>query len=346
MKLCTVINKRQKKDSMEGANKKRVLVTGGAGFIGHFLIEHILENTNYDVVSVDRIDTSSNLGRIQKILEKNSSWNKRVKIVWHDLKAPLNEYTRKEIGDIDYILHLAAGSHVDRSVKNPVQFVMDNVIGTTNLLEYVRLHKKDIQLFLNFSTDEVFGPATNNESFKEHDRHNPCNPYSASKSAAEQICNAYRITYNIPLITTHTMNVYGIRQSGEKFIPLIIKNLQKNQEVPIHTDKSGNIGARKYLHARDVCRAILLVMHKGHPGEKYNISADKEIDNLSLAKEVASIMKTDLRYRFECPTKTRGVNDIRYSISGEKMRELGWSQKISLREGLTEVINWHSTQVE
>jgi len=320
---------------------KRFLVTGGSGFIGHHLIKHILKYTDSEVVSLDRIDVSSNLGRLQILLDDNPTWRKRLKIVWHDLKSSLNDYIAEEIGHVDYVLHLAASSHVDRSVKNPQQFVLDNVVGTTNLLEYARQHLKDLKTFINFSTDEVYGPATNGVIFDENDRHNPCNPYAATKSAAEQICNAYWMTYEIPIITTHTMNVYGIRQSKEKFIPLIIDKLKNNKKIFIHTDKEGNIGSRKYLHTQDVSEAILLLLDQGTIGEKYNISSDVEIDNLSLAKEIASIMNKELKYECEYPSKTRGANDVRYSISGEKVRKLGWRPKLSLREGLKKVIDYH-----
>jgi dTDP-glucose 4,6-dehydratase len=325
---------------MKNINKS-VLVTGGAGFIGHHLIKHILEHTDYNVISIDRIDISSSLGRLQTVLKSNPAWKKRIKVVWHDLKSPLNNYVVDEIGEVNYILHLAAGSHVDRSVKNPLQFIMDNVIGTANLLEYARKHANNLEIFLNFSTDEVFGPSSPGVLFKEHDRHNPCNPYSASKSAAEQICNAYYMTYEIPIITTHTMNVYGIRQSEEKFIPLVINKLKNNEKVSIHTDKDGNIGSRKYLHTTDVSEAILLLLNYGVVGEKYNISSDVEIDNLSLAKEIARIVKKELVYELQYPFETRGVNDIRYSISGEKIRKLGWIPKVSLRKGLEDVAKWH-----
>ena len=327
---------------MKYTDKKKVLITGGSGFIGHHMVEYILENTNYDLVSLDRIDTSCSLGRLQTILENNSEWRKRLKVVWHDLKAPLNNHVVEEIGEVDYILHLAAGSHVDRSVKNPLQFVYDNVVGTTHLLEYARMHTPNLKVFLNFSTDEVFGPAVKERIFKENDRHNPCNPYSASKSAAEHICNAYCVTYNVPVITTHTMNVYGIRQNKEKFIPLLIEKLTNDEEISVHVDKEGTIGARKYLHVKDVSEAVLFLLKSGTIGEKYNISSDEEIDNLSLAQEIAKIVNKKLVYKLENPTKTRGVNDIRYSISGEKMRKLGWRPTLSIEEGLKEIVDWYT----
>lgn len=326
---------------MRSVDKKRILITGGAGFIGHHVVEYFLNHTSCEIASLDRIDTSCSLGRLHTILEENPAWRNRLRIVWHDLKAPINDYVANQIGPVDYILHLAAGSHVDRSVKNPLQFVMDNVIGTTNLLEYVRSNLPDLEIFLNFSTDEVFGPAVEGITFAEDDRHNPSNPYSASKSAAEQICNAYGVTYQIPVITTHTMNVYGIRQNNEKFIPLVIKKLQRNEQVSIHTDEEGNIGARKYLHTQDVSNALLLLLRRGTIGEKYNISSDVEVDNLTMAQEIALIVGKTLRYKLEYPAQTRGVNDIRYSISGEKIREMGWTPQLSIREGLEDIIEWY-----
>lgn len=319
---------------------KTILVTGGAGFIGHHLIHYILQTTNYSVVSLDRIDTSSNVGRLHDIIESNSSWRSRLKVVWHDLKAPINPYVAEQIGRVDYIFHLAAGSHVDRSVKNPVGFVMDNVVGTVNLLEYSRT-LTELCLFLNFSTDEVYGPAMGNNVFKENDRHNPCNPYSASKSAAEHMCNAYYVTYGIPLITTHTMNVYGIRQNKEKFIPLVINRLSKGETVFIHTDENGQIGARKYLNARDVAEAILFLVEHGQVGEKYNISSNEEVSNLELASQLAEIMNVTPDFVLHNPTSTRGKNDIRYAICGQKMRDLGWTPKVLLSEGLHEVVEWY-----
>jgi len=137
------------------------------------------------------------------------------------------------------------------------------------------------------------------------------------------------------------MNVYGIRQNNEKFIPLVIKKLQKNEQVSIHTDQEGNIGARKYLHTQDVSNALLLLLQQGKVGEKYNISSDVEVDNLTMAQEIASIVGKSLDYKLEYPKQTRGVNDIRYSISGEKLRNMGWHPELSVRAGLKTVIEWY-----
>ena len=322
-------------------SQENVLITGGAGFIGHHLINYILKNTDYNIVSLDRIDTSCSLSRLQDIIQSNPEWRGRIRVVWHDLKSPINKHVARQVGPVDYILHLAAGSHVDRSLTDPVGFVMDNVVGTTNLLEYARHYTPKLKVFLNFSTDEVFGPAVDSIEFKEDDRHNPCNPYSATKSAAEQMCNAYAVSYNIPVITTHTMNVYGIRQNREKFIPLLVHKLTKDEMVQIHTDENGVIGSRKYLHENDVSSAIVFLLKNGEIGQKYNISSNKEVDNLELALMIAHIMGKTLKYDLINPSKTRGKNDIRYSISGEKIKSLGWEQEIYLDQGLSQVVEWY-----
>ena len=170
---------------------KRVLVTGGAGFIAHSVIYTILNETDWEIVCLDRLDFSGNLNRLHDILESCSVDDKRrVKIVYHDLKAEINPLIISLLGNINIILHLAAGSHVDRSIEFPMEFVLDNVVGTVNLLEYAR-KLNDLERFVYFSTDEVFGPAPDGISYKERDRYNSTNPYSASKAGGEEMCVAY-----------------------------------------------------------------------------------------------------------------------------------------------------------
>ena len=203
---------------------KKVLITGGAGFIAHHLIFYLLKNTNWNIVSLDRLDYSGNLNRLDSILSISSKIDKsRVKIVYHDLKSEINPWIKKEIGEIDIILHLAAGSHVDRSIDYPMEFVLDNVVGTANILEYARDVNLSNQLerFVYFSTDEVFGPAPKGIDYKENDRYNSTNPYSATKAGGEELAVAYENTYNLPVYITHTMNVFGERQHPEKFDSLI-----------------------------------------------------------------------------------------------------------------------------
>ena len=328
-------------------DKKRVLITGGAGFLGHAIIEHLLEKTNFDIVSLDRLDTSGCLGRINDVLEKDESWRSRVQVVWHDLKAPLNDYTVHALGDIHYILHLAAGSHVNRSIEYPLEFVMDNVVGTCNLLNYTRTYCKSLDLFLYFSTDEVFGSAPPGVVFGENDRYNASNPYSATKAGAEELCNAFANTYDIPIIVTHTMNAFGPRQHLEKYIPIVIKRVQNNELVTIHSNKEGTeSSSRRYLFSKDVAEAVRFLMENGVPGEKYNVKADREIDNLSLAKMIAVLMDKKLDYELAYPELTRPGNDFRYAVSGKKMHDMGWHQQITLEEGLKETIAWYLANSE
>ena len=214
---------------------KRVLITGGAGFIAHHLIGHILETTDWEIITLDRLDYSGNLNRLHDLMISFMPETKRrVKIVHHDLKAELNPLVRSEIGDVDYILHLAAGSHVDRSIDYPMEFVMDNVVGTCNILEFARL-QPNLERFVYFSTDEIFGPAPNGIKYKEEDRYNSTNPYSATKAGGEELAVAFQNTYGLPIYITHTMNVFGERQHPEKFIPMTIKNVRDGGTVTIHT---------------------------------------------------------------------------------------------------------------
>ena len=327
---------------MENIKKETVLITGGAGFIGHAIMEHLLETTDFDVVSLDRLDTSGCLDRINDVITKNSSWGKRVRVVWHDLKAPLSSHVIHKLENIDYILHLAAGSHVNRSIKYPLEFVMDNIVGTCNLLDYARQHLDSLKLFLYFSTDEVFGPAPPGVTFKENDRYNAKNPYAATKAGAEELCNAFANTYGIPVVITHTMNAYGPRQHLEKFIPIVINKLRNDEKITIHSNKTGTeSSSRRYLFSRDVGEAMKFLIFNHTVGEKYNICADAETDNLTLAKMIATIMKKELKYEFCYPDDTRPGNDFRYSVCGEKLSELGWKQQVTLEEGLAETIHWY-----
>ena len=170
---------------------KTALITGGAGFIAHHLIARILTQTDWNIVTLDRLDYSGNLNRLNDILQYECTPNerKRVKVVWHDLKAELNPLVRREIGKVDYILHLAAGSHVDRSIDYPMEFVMDNVVGTCNILEFAKSINESygLERFLYFSTDEVFGPAPDGIKYQENDRYNSTNPYSATKAGGEEL---------------------------------------------------------------------------------------------------------------------------------------------------------------
>ena len=329
---------------------KRVLITGGAGFIAHHLIGQILETTDWEIISLDRLDYSGNLNRLHDImLTFDPSIRKRVKIVHHDLKAEINSLVRSEIGKVDYILHLAAGSHVDRSIDYPMEFVMDNVVGTCNILQFAR-YQPNLERFVYFSTDEVFGPAPSGIKYNENDRYNSTNPYSATKAGGEELAVAFHNTYNIPIYITHTMNVFGERQHPEKFIPMCIKRARDGESITIHSDSTKTIpGSRHYIHAEDVASAVLFLLH--HQGTfsptwgnakcpKFNIVGSEELNNLELAKIIADAQEKELFYEMVDFHSSRPGHDLRYALNGDKMKQLGWEPSKSVRDRINQVTKW------
>lgn len=321
--------------------QKKVLITGAAGFVGHHVMKHILATTDWDIVSLDRLDTSGTLNRISDVLAENPIWDSRTTLVWHDLKAPLNKLVRKSVGDCNYVLHLAAGSHVDRSIDYPMEFVMDNVVGTCNLLDFVRESLPDVEVFLNFSTDEVFGPAPEGVKYMEWARYNSGNPYSASKAGAEELCLAYANTYNMPIIVTHTMNVFGIRQHPEKFIPLVMKRVLNGEKVFIHANKEcTEAGKRHYINTSDVADGVMFLLENGVKGDKYNLVGERELDNLQLAQMIADFIGKPLNYELVDFHSSRPGHDLRYALNGEKMKKMGWEPRKKVDERLKEVVEW------
>jgi dTDP-glucose 4,6-dehydratase len=332
---------------------KKALITGGAGFIAHHLIGYLLKNTDWEIITLDRLDYSGNLNRLHDLmLSFDTEVRKRVKIVHHDLKAELNPLVRSEVGEVDYILHLAAGSHVDRSIEYPMEFVLDNVVGTCNILEFARI-QKNLEKFVYFSTDEVFGPAPNGINYKENDRYNSTNPYSATKAGGEELAVAYENTYGLPVIITHTMNVFGERQHPEKYIPMCIRKISNGETVTIHSDATRTIpGSRHYIHAEDVSSAILFLLNYtgtfdrtwgGAKCPKFNIVGSEELNNLELAEIIASSQGKELNYELIDFHSSRPGHDLRYALDGGKMKELGWEPSKSVRERIAKVTNWTLT---
>ena len=330
---------------------KNILITGGAGFIAHHIISHVIKNTDWNITTVDRLDISGNLNRLDDILKEFSIEDKkRLKIIFHDLKAEINSQIKSEIGKPDIILHLAAASHVDRSIKYPMEFVNDNVVGTVNLLNFAK-ENNNLEKFVYFSTDEIFGNAPNGVSYKEYDRYNSTNPYSASKAAAEEFCVAYENTYKMPVFITHTMNVFGERQHPEKFIPMVIQRVRDGKKVLIHSnEEKTKAGSRHYIHAQDVADGLMFILnlknykHKGDFGNakcpKFNLVGPEEIDNLTLAQMIAKVQKKELKYELIDNHSSRPGHDLRYSLSPELLKKLGWEPNINLSKRIEEVVNW------
>jgi dTDP-glucose 4,6-dehydratase len=328
---------------------KKALITGGAGFIAHHLIGKILRETDWEIVSLDRLDFSGNLNRLHDLLQDFTPEERsRVKIVFHDLKAALNPLIAADIGKVDYVLHLAAGSHVDRSIDYPMEFVMDNVVGTCNILDYAR-GLDHLERFVYFSTDEVFGPAPKGINYGENDRYNSTNPYSASKAGGEELAVAFENTYGLPVYITHTMNVFGQRQHPEKYIPMCIKRIRDAETITIHSDPSKTIpGSRHYIHAEDVADALLFLLNRpeityidntGAKCPKFNVVGAEELNNLQLAQLIADIQGKELKYELIDFHSARPGHDLRYALSGDKMKELGWTPQ-PVRDRLKEVVEW------
>jgi dTDP-glucose 4,6-dehydratase len=317
----------------------KIIVTGGCGFIGHHFVEHIYKNTDWEIIIFDKLSYASN--GFERLRDTDTLHNSRVKVFTNDLINPLPEGIIKEIGtDVDYIVHMAAETHVDNSIKFPKLFIDNNITSTLNMLEYAKI-LPNLKMFFYFSTDEVFGPALGETLFKEWDRHKPTNPYSASKSAAEQICISYENTYKIPLMIVNVMNAFGERQHVEKFIPLCIKKLLNNEKIYIHSypDKKTS-GTRFYIHARNIAAAVLFLINNGTIGEKYNISGEREVSNLEMAQMIAKFMNKKLDYELVDFHSNRPGHDLRYGLDGTKLFEMGFELPVNFEESLKNMVNW------
>jgi dTDP-glucose 4,6-dehydratase len=326
--------------------KIRVLLTGGAGFIGHHTVEHLLKKTDWEIIVLDKLNYAGNLNFLHDI-EIWPKENKRVSIVHHDLRAPFSDTTIKLIGKINYIIHMAAESHVDRSIEDPIPFAESNVIGTVNLLEYSKTSKPEKIIYV--STDEVYGPAYKDKRGKLHlhkegEPHKPSNPYSASKSGAEAFCYAYWNTYGLPIIISNTMNNFGERQNREKFLPRVMRAALLNETLTLHCKKGAHgkildISSRCWLHARNHADGLLFLLKHGIPGEKYNITG--ELASVKdIADKVGSILGTKLKYKFEDFHSFRPGHDMHYGLDGTKMKKLGWLPPYSLDKSLETTVKW------
>lgn len=317
---------------------KNVLISGGCGFFGHHLVEHLIKNTDWNITIFDKLSYATS--GFDKLRDINVFDDKRIKIFAVDLTLPISEGVLKETGPIDYIFHVAANSHVDNSITNPVPFVIENVKITLNMLEFARIVQP--KLFINFSTDEVYGPALDGIFFKEFDFHYPSNPYAASKSAQESIGISYSNTYKVPVINTHTMNLLGERQDPEKFVPLIMKKIIKNEILYIHSNKDKTkAGSRCYIHCRNVAAALLHITNLGYKGyDEWNIAGEQEIDNLDLAQRIARIMDKPLIYEMVDFHSSRPGHDLRYALDSSKLLKSGFSYPKNLDESLKNLVEW------
>ena len=324
----------------------KVLITGGCGFVGHHVVEHLIKNTDWDLLVLDRLDYSS-MG-FDRLRDINVYDDSRVQIFTHDLNLPMNECLKDELGEVDYIVHMAAASHVDHSITTPVPFIQNNINNTLYLLEYAR-DLKSLKKFVYFSTDEVYGTAPEGVNYKEGSRFNPGNPYSASKAAAECVCRAYCNTYGLPVMITNTMNIIGERQHYEKYFPKIVRAILTGDKIYIHGNSDcTKAGSRFYLHARNAADALLYLLNNS---EEYlnnidaakgvfNIVGERETDNLELAQMIQNVMGGDLNYEIVDFHSSRPGHDLRYALDNSKMLSLGWNYPRTLEETIASTVAW------
>lgn len=337
----------------------RILITGGAGFIGHHVVEDILKNTDWSIHIIDKLSySSSGLDRLRdiEVIEKDMDTMLRVKVHPVDFTLPISVGLAQEIGEVDYILHMGAETHVDNSIDNPEPFVRSNVLGTMHMLNFART-QKNLKAFLYFSTDEVFGPAPVGVQYPEWARYNSGNPYAAAKAGGEELALAWANTYGIPVIITHTMNVYAERQHPEKFIPKVIRAVLNDETVYIHSNKDKTkAGSRYWIHARNVAAAVRFLIQlweedpttriprptywRPEKADKFNIVGEKEVDNLEMAQFIASVLGKDLKYEMVDFHSSRPGHDLRYALDGSKLESFGWKLPISFEESLRKTIEW------
>lgn len=328
--------------------KRTFLLTGAAGFVGHHFVEHVLKNTDDDIIGIDALTYSGSLDRLRDI-QIDPFNHPRFRYLSYDFRQPAGPNLVRELKDITHVLHLGAESHVDHSISDPLRFVESNVTGTTNILNIAR-HLPDLEVFVYFSTDEVFGPVPldGDHAHREDDRHDPKNPYAASKSGGEQMVVSFANTYGLPCIITRQMNIFGERQHPEKFIPKVTRAVLAGDAVPIHaTPDKTRAGMRHYIHARNVADAhLFLLAHKPWAGtsvrhvESYHVVGEQEIDNLTLARTIAGIIGKPLRHEMVDFHSSRPGHDLRYALDGGKMRGLGWAPPRTFSESLEKTIIW------
>jgi dTDP-glucose 4,6-dehydratase len=303
----------------------KVLVTGGAGFIGSNFVHYLLKkHPDTEVTVLDKLTYAGRKENLQDVLSK-------IRFIKGDIAK--KEDVTKAAKDCDYIVNFAAETHVDRSIVEAGTFVLTDVLGTYNLLETAR--KLDISKFEQISTDEVYGHIKEG-SFREEDKLNPRNPYSASKAGAELLCKSYFETYGLPVVVTRSSNNYGPYQHPEKLIPKTIIYALENKLIPVY-GTGENI--RDWLYVEDNCEAIDAVLHKGTEGEAYNIGAQQEMKNIDVVKTILKL--SNRPEKLISFVKDRPGHDVRYSLNIEKIRKLGWKPKIKFNDGIRKTVEWY-----
>jgi dTDP-glucose 4,6-dehydratase len=332
---------------------KTILITGGAGFIGSHVVRLFVNKyPNYKIVNLDKLTYAGNLANITDI--ENASNYKFVK--GDIVDADFIQQLFKEYQFTD-VIHLAAESHVDRSIEGPMDFIMTNIVGTANLLNAAKelwqtsnLKPQTSNLFYHVSTDEVYGSLGDTGMFLETTPYDPRSPYSASKASSDHIVRAYHHTYGMPIVISNCSNNYGSHQFPEKLIPLFINNIKNNKPLPVY-GKGENI--RDWLWVNDHARAIDVIFHQGKNGETYNIGGHNEWTNIDLIKVLCKVMDEKLGRPIGESEKLityvtdRAGHDMRYAIDATKLKnELDWEPSLQFEEGIRNTIDWYLANEE
>lgn len=322
---------------------KKIIITGGAGFIGSHVVRRMVNNyPDYQIVNLDKLTYAGNLENLVDIQDKPNYRFVKGDITDAEFIDQLFEDEKP-----DGIIHLAAESHVDRSISHPLEFVMTNVIGTVNLLNAAKKHwngRYDKHRFYHVSTDEVYGELGETGLFTEETNYDPHSPYSASKASSDHFVRAYKDTYGMDIVISNCSNNYGSHHFPEKLIPLSINNIKHNKPIPIY-GKGENV--RDWLWVEDHARAIDLIYHKSKSGETYNIGGHNEWTNIDLINHLCIIMDKKLGRQAGESAKLityvtdRAGHDLRYAIDSSKLqRELGWKPSLQFEEGLEKTVDW------
>jgi dTDP-glucose 4,6-dehydratase len=326
----------------------RILLTGAAGFVGSHVLHHLLEHTDAEIICPWTLRHHGNTQRVAAAIDQAPPGTAdRVVTVMHDLACPMPQTLVDEIGPVDYILNIASESHVDRSISDPGPFVRNNVELALNVLDYARQVRP--RMLLHMGTDEEYGPAYGEYAHREWDTVLPSNPYSASKAAQSALATAWWRTYALPVVLTRTMNLIAPGQSGEKFVPTVIRKILAGETVQIHSSPDGEPGSRHWIDAREFGAAWLHLLNTVEPEmypeydrpSMYHVVGE-ERSNLQIAQTIAELLGRPLHYELTSFHSSRPGHDLRYALDGSKLAEAGWMPGRPIEETLSDIVKWYA----